>query len=431
MMVANDGILLELTGGVRLKQRVQHPKVHERKDRSSCYWFFRYRQDELRPDGKIKTTRKLHIIGPSRGDGTLSKKQAEIERDKFLLDRNAAPSKCEAAVTERQPVEIGAILFGKLAELWRKDYVENPMIRLAKPTRDKYSMRVDTHILPRWKDARLAELENSKAILDWLQHECTSWYMMVDLRNIMSGIITRAQEWGIIPRSFANPMQWVKIGRKWTVREDRILNDDETAAVFARLEDPQLLICETCLDTGTRISEAVGLQLKHFDPKKGTIRIEQRHCRGDVDEPKTKNSKRMLALGTLLDRYQKWIASQGITRPNDWIFFQEDDRSKPMWDSGVRKALKIAAVDAGCDFLGFGLHSFRRANITMRQEEGGSAIEASKIAGHATVSQTGDYTIVQLKRQEELTRAIQDRRAKATADNSEKEKQILATKEAA
>ena len=49
------------------------------------------------------------------------------------------------------------------------------------------------------------------------------------------------------------------------------------------------------------------------------------------------------------------------------------------------------------------------ATITMRQEEGGSAIEASKIAGHATVSQTGDYTIVQLKRQEELTRAIQQR----------------------
>ena len=160
-------------------------------------------------------------------------------------------------------------------------------------------MRLDTHILPRWKDARLADLENSKAVLDWLQHECTSWHMMVDLRNIMSGIITRAQEWGIIPRSFANPMQWVKIGRKWTVREDRILDDDETAAVFARLEDPHLLICETCLDTGTRISEAVGLQLKHFDPKKGTIRIEQRHCRGDVDEPKTKNSKRTLALGTL------------------------------------------------------------------------------------------------------------------------------------
>jgi integrase len=150
-----------------------------------------------------------------------------------------------------------------------------------------------------------------------------------------------------------------------------------------------------------------------------------------VDEPKTKNSRRNLALCALVDRYEAWIEEKKITRPNDWIFFQEEDRSKPMWDSGVRKALKIAAADAGCDFPGFGLHSFRRANITMRQEEGGSAIEASKIAGHATVNMTGDYTVVQLKRQEELTRAIQSRRAKATAENPEKEKQKLATVEAA
>jgi integrase len=172
-------------------------------------------------------------------------------------------------------------------------------------------MRLDAHILPRWKDARLADLENSKAVLNWLQHECTSWHMMVDLRNIMSGIITRAQEWGIIPRSFANPMQWVKIGRKWTVRENRILDDDETAAVFGRLEDPHLLICETCISTGIRISEAVGLQLKHVDLDKGTIKIQQRHCRGDVDEPKTKNSRRALALVALTNRYRAWIEKNG------------------------------------------------------------------------------------------------------------------------
>jgi len=420
-MGVDRGTLLTLTGGVMLKRRVQHPKIHERKDRGSYYWFFRYRHDELLPDGSIKTTRKFHTIGPSRGENAIAKKQAEAKRDVFLGELNVAPTRCEAAVVASQPVEVTAILFGKLAELWRKDYVDNPKMKLATPTREKYRTRLDNHILPRWKDTRLGEFR-TKEILDWLQHECSSWHMMIDLRNIMSGIFARGQEWEIIPETFANPMSRVKVGRKWTVRPDRILDDDETAAVFARLEDPQLLICETCLDTGTRISEAVGLQLKHFDPKKGTIRIEQRHCRGDVDEPKTKNSKRMLALGTLVDRYQAWIAAKKITGPNDWIFFQDEDRSKPMWDSGVRKALKIAAVDAGCDFPGFGLHSFRRANITMRQEEGGSAIEASKIAGHATVSQTGDYTVVQLKRQEELTRAIQGRvstaREKQRANNS-------------
>ena len=402
-----------------MKPRVQHPKIHERRDRSERYWFFRYYHDQLLPNGQIKTTRKLRIVGPSRGDNALTKKQAEVERDRFLVTVNAAATPCEAAVAAQQPVEASAILFGKLAELWRQDYVDNPKVKLATPTREKYRSRLSNHILPRWKDTRLGEFR-TKDILDWLQNECTSWYMMTDIRNIMSGIFTRAHEWELIPETFANPMARVKVGKKWIVRKPRLLDDAETAALFARLDDPHLLICEVCLDTGARISEVVGLQLKHFDPNKGTIRIDQRHCRGDVDEPKTESSKRTLALGTLTTRFESWIRTKNIKRPDDWIFFQDHDRTKPMWDSGVRKALKTAAAEVGCDFEGFGLHSFRRANITLRQEEGGSAIETSKIAGHSNVNMTGSYTIVRLDRQDELTRAVQQRRAKAKQNAQEK-----------
>jgi len=59
-------------------------------------------------------------------------------------------------------------------------------------------------------------------------------------------------------------------------------------------------------------------------------------------------------------------------------------------------------------------HSFRRANITWRQEVGGSAIEASKIAGHADLEMTGEYTFVAPERQNELTRRIQQRLAVAS-----------------
>jgi hypothetical protein len=75
------------------------------------------------------------------------------------------------------------------------------------------------------------------------------------------------------------------------------------------------------------------------------------------------------------------------------------------------KALKRAAAAEGCDFPGLGPHSFRRANITWRQEVGGSSIEASKIAGQSTVRMTEEYTKIQLTRQEELTRLIQERLA--------------------
>src|SRR5829696_6864182 len=83
------------------------------------------------------------------------------------------------------------------------------------------------------------------------------------------------------------------------------------------------------------------------------------------------------------------------------------------WESVMRDALHQAADAEGCDFPGLGPHSFRRANITWRQQVGGSAIEASKIAGHSDLETTGDYTFVTPERQNELTRRIQDRLSEA------------------
>ena len=99
--------------------------------------------------------------------------------------------------------------------------------------------------------------------------------------------------------------------------------------------------------------------------------------------------------------------------PEKWVFTRTDGSGLPLWDSGVRQALKRAAASEGCDFPGLGPHSFRRANITWRQEEGASSIEASKIAGHSTVRMTEEYTKIQLGRQEELTRRVQERLANA------------------
>ena len=93
MLTAREGNLLTLTGGVALPQRVQHPKVHERKDRGSAYWFFRYRHDELLPNGTVKTSRKFHTIAPSRGENAIGKKEAERRRDTFLADLNSAPTR--------------------------------------------------------------------------------------------------------------------------------------------------------------------------------------------------------------------------------------------------------------------------------------------------------------------------------------------------
>ena len=94
-------------------------------------------------------------------------------------------------------------------------------------------------------------------------------------------------------------------------------------------------------------------------------------------------------------------------------------------ESPPGKALKQAAIAEKCDFPGFGPLALRRANITWRQEVGGSSIEASRIAGHASTKITEGYTVVQLKRQEELTRRIQDRLDEAARKVKEKVEQVV------
>jgi len=97
------------------------------------------------------------------------------------------------------------------------------------------------------------------------------------------------------------------------------------------------------------------------------------------------------------------------TEPYSWIFPGSRNPGQPMGRHQVCDYLHSAARAVGLDFEGLGPHSFRRANITWGQQVGGSAIEASKIAGHAEVQMTSEYTFVALERQQELTRAIQGR----------------------
>jgi integrase len=178
------------------------------------------------------------------------------------------------------------------------------------------------------------------------------------------------------------------------------------------LEEPNSLIIETCIATGTRISEVLGLQWKHVDLDAGTIKIEQRVWHQDIDRPKSEDSRRTLGIGDLVPRFAAKAADDGAL-PAAYVFQQQRAPGRPLWDSGVRDALHQAAEAEGCDFPGLGPHSFRRANITWRQEVGGSAIEASKIAGHNSLEMTGEYTFVTPERQNELTRRIQQKLATA------------------
>ena len=390
-----------------MKARVQHPKVHERRDRKSHCWIFRAWVDEIQPDGTVRACRKFFTLGPSRGENSLTKKEAEVERDRILSKLNTP--------TIQHALAKGPALFGEVAKMYKMSYLSRED-QISKPTRMKEESHLDLHIIPRWGKRRLNEI-SPKEVEDWLYDTFDSWWMRHAIRFIMARIYRKAEEWGLWEEGKRSPIEKVKIGKKWYKRPRQILSMEQTARVLGRLEDPILLVIETCIATGARISEVLGLQWKHVDLVAGTLRIEQRQWHQDIDEPKTDGSKRQLGVGNLDGRYATRAAEKN-SGPDAWVFPQRRDPSKPLWDSAVRDALHQAAKAEGCDFEGLGPHSFRRANITWRQQVGGSAIEASKIAGHSDLEMTADYTFVDIERQQQLTRAIQDRLAKASKDKA-------------
>jgi len=211
-----------------------------------------------------------------------------------------------------------------------------------------------------------------------------------------------------------SPASKAKLGKKRHKHERKILSFDETARVLARLEDPHRLVVETCIAAGARISEVLGLQWKHVNLDAATIKIEQRVWRQDVGRPKSEDSRRVLGIGELTDRFREKV-TKDCAVPDSWVFHQRRAPERPLWDSGVRDALHQAAEEEHCDFPGLGPHSFRRANITWRQQVGGSAIEACKIAGHSDLEMTSEYTFVTAERQNELTRRIQETLAGAAS----------------
>jgi integrase len=364
-------------------------------------WFFRYYADDIESDGSLRTTRKKHAVGRSRDGGRITKKQAEVERDKFLAKINAPT--IEAAV--EQIAATGVALFSEVARMYQEGYLGREL-QIAKPTREKEQFYLETYLVPKWGTLRLNQIR-PQAVEDWLHTTFDSWWTMHGVRAIMSRIFYYAEGHGLWEEGRRSPASKAKLGKRRYSYERRILSFEETARVLQRLDEPNKLIVETCIATGARISEVLGLKWKHVDFKAGTIKIEQRVWRQDVGRPKSEDSRRTLGLGDLIDRY----SALSISKADEFVFQQKRAPGKPLWDSGVRDALHKVADAEGCDFPGLGLHSFRRANITWRQEVGGSAIEASKIAGHSDLEMTSQYTFVAPERQNELTRRIQQKLA--------------------
>jgi integrase len=306
--------------------------------------------------------------------------------------------------------------------------------QLGAATQAKYRAHLQNHVLPAFGDMLLCEI-TKPTIEAWLnkkgepqtvtvkrdgietaeERDGLGWWARMDLRNLLSAIFTKAAEWNLWDGR--NPCEGVSVGKKKVKRAKRIPGAEDLTKFLESIPDTAIisatgarLIVVTAVVAGLRVSEVLGLQAGDIDARAETLHVERRQHRGDVDDPKSESARRVRQVGVFAHELLRYAAGRG---PEDFIFQRKDGRLLDDRDL-QQHVFRPAAEAAGIYFEGFGMHTFRRLNVTWRQEVGATPIEAQKAAGHASLDMTFLYTQTDEAREREHVGRILERLKPAT-----------------
>lgn len=372
-----------------MPKRFQNGKLETRRDVARPYYFIRVSVPNIKDmSGKQKPKREARILGLC---DQITKKQAMALRAEVLEFVNAG-----RMVVQSQ------IVFAEVA----KRYLEIRVPQLGTATQAKYRTQIEHHILPTFGKMRMCEIERP-LVEQWLaskEKAGLGWWTRIDLKGILSGIFTTAKDWKLWDGD--NPTKGLRIGSKREVREKRLLTAEDMRRLMAAMPEGHMrMIVLVIFATGLRVSEVLGLRWRNVNLDAGTVTVEQRWYRGDLDEPKTTASARTRQLGPVVDEVARFFP---VRVPDRFVFVGDDGHVPPDERDLLRFELRPILKKLGLYYRGFGWHAFRRQNITWRQQVGATAYEAQKSAGHTRPSTTYDYTLVDVNREKDQVYAMFD-----------------------
>lgn len=374
----------------------QDPKVQKRTDVKRPFYFIKPYVPIVAVDGKVTRKQKPLRLGWC---DEITTSAAKKEKQRLMAAINQ---------DNGRPIAMAQAPFKALCDRFLTARVP----QLGAATQAKYRNHLKNHVMADLGELRLAEID--QPILEtWLnakQAAGLSWWTRCDLRNLVSAIFSKAQEWRIWPGD--NPCARITVTGRGEAREKRLLPAGDLQRLLAALRKCEVvvegvtgkdvaLMIMIALAAGVRISEVLGLQWRDIDLEHETLKVERRWWRGDIAPPKSKASRRLRQIASLAHDLLK----PKYAKPEDWVFMGVD--GNPPDDRNLdQHILRPVAVALGIYWKGFGFHTFRRQNITWRQEVGAHVYEAQKSAGHARPSTTWDYTLVDERRERDQVERI-------------------------
>ena len=254
-------------------------------------------------------------------------------------------------------------------------------------TRRSYEVWLNNHILPKWGDRSLHDLQ-ARPVELWLRTLTLAPKSKAHVRGVLSLLWDFAMWRGDVSTQ-RNPMELVTVrGATKRKRHPRSLTVEEFRRFAQNLKEPFRTMALLCVCLGLRISECLALRWSDVDWLNGKLRVERGIVCQQVDEVKTAESRREMSIdGSLLEALKLWRQTTQFSQPEDWIFASPAKRGRLPWSyDQVWRMYQKAAAAAGIGQLG--THSLRHTYRSWLDSVGTPVGVQQKLMRHADIRTT-------------------------------------------
>ncbi len=254
-------------------------------------------------------------------------------------------------------------------------------------TRRTYEAWLRNHILPRWGNGSLAELQ-ARPVELWLESLTLAPKSKAHIRGVLS-ILWDFAVWRGHVAMQRNPMELVTVkGATKRTRQPRSLTTEEFQKFVYHLDEPFKTIALLCCCLGLRISECLGLKWVDVDWLNGRVRVERGIVCQQVDDVKTAESRKQIVVGSeLLDRLKMWKQTTQFSALDDWMFASPVQLGRLPWSyDQIWRVYQRAAGKAGIGKLG--THSLRHTYRSWLDSVGTPVGVQQRLMRHADIRTT-------------------------------------------
>jgi integrase len=262
--------------------------------------------------------------------------------------------------------------------------------------------RVAYHINKAFGDRKLNEItrDDLQTFLEEKASSGLSFSVVDHLRWDLSQIFNLARSEGAIHR---NPAEFLVTPKNAAKPERSVMSREDVKKCLAVLSLRERLIFKLATFGGMRPGEILGLKWKHLSDE--SAKIEQRVYRGEIDTPKTRTSRRAIALsGGVREDIAAWRTFALDDGPEAWVFPSE--RNTPLSRDNVwRRFMQPKFAEAGLGWATFQV--MRRTHSTLMSELKVDPKLVADQLGHTLDVNQNVYTLPNLARRQEAVNMLE------------------------